>query len=119
MPFETPVAAGLILTAAEHVQERPDLQVGEQGVAEMSAPVDLVAVAAAFLDSHEKALGDEVGDDLLRGPLADAHAPCDLADPDRGVASDAKEHVAVVREHEPGRPCHARIFYGWLLNHGS
>jgi hypothetical protein len=107
------------MTVAEHVQERPDLHVGEQGVAEMRVPVDLVAVAAAFFGPREKALRNEVGDDLLRGPLADADAPCDLADPNRRVASDAKEHVAVVREDEPGRPRDARIFYGWLFNHGS
>ena len=106
------------MTVAENVQERPDLQVGEEGVAEVRVPVDLVSVSAAFLDPHEKALGNEVGDDLLRGPLADADAPCDLADADRGVASDAEEHVAVVRQDEPGRT-RGLSLYGWLLNHGS
>jgi hypothetical protein len=104
---------------AEHVQEGPDLQVSEEGMAEVRVPVDLVAVSAALLDPHEKALRNEVGDDLLCGPLAYAHVPCNLTDPDRGVASDAEEHVAVVREHEPGGPCDARFVYGWLLNHGS
>lgn len=107
------------MTVAEHVQERPDLQVTEEGMAEARVPVDLVTVPAAFLDPHEKPLRDEVGHDLLRSSLPDAHVSCDLAEPDRRVAGDAEQHVAVVREHEPGRPCDARIFYGWLLNHGS
>ena len=107
------------MTVAEHVEKRPDLQVREEGMAEVGVPVDLVPVAAALLDPHEIALGNEVGDDLLRGPLADAHLVSYLADPNRGVASDAEQHVAVVREDEPGRPRDARVFYGWLLNHGS
>ena len=107
------------MTVAEHVDERPDLQVSEEGMAEMRIPIDLVTVASSFLDPHKEPLGDEVGDDLLRGPLADAHLVSYLADPDRGVASDAEKHVAVVREDEPGRPCYALIFFGWPLNHGS
>jgi hypothetical protein len=107
------------MTVAEHVEKRPDLQVREEGMAEAGVPVDLVAVTAALLDPHEKAFGDEVGEDLLRGPLPDPDVPGDLADPDRGVARDAEQHVAVVREHEPVRPRDARGFYGRLLNHGS
>ena len=107
------------MTVAEHVEKRPDLQVGEEGMAEVGVPVDLVPVTAALLDPHEKALGNEVGDDLLGRTLPNADSRRDLADPDRGVASDAQEHVAVVREYEPVRPRDARIFYRWLLNHGS
>lgn len=107
------------MTVAEHVEKRPDLQVREEGMAEAGVPVDLVAVTAALLDPDEKALGNEVSDDLLRGPLADAHLVSDLADPNPRVARDAEQHVAVVREHEPVRPRDAREFYGRLLNHGS
>ena len=57
----------------------------------MRVPIDLVTVAAALLDPQQKALRNKVGDDLLRGSLADAHPPRDLADPDRGVASDVFE----------------------------
>jgi hypothetical protein len=107
------------VTVAEHVEQRPDLQVSKQGMAEVRVPVDLVPVATALLDPDEKALGNEVSDDLLRGPLADAHLVSDLADPNPRVASDADKNVAVVREHEPVRPRDARGFYGRLLNHGS
>ena len=106
------------MTVAEHVEERPDLQVSKQGMAQVRVPVDLVAVATALLDPDEEALGNEVGDDLLGGPLADPDVSGDLADPDCGIASDAEQHVAVVREHEPVRPRDARGFYGRLLNHG-
>lgn len=106
------------MTVAEHVQKRPDLQVREERMAEAGVPVDLVPVTAALLDPHEKALSDEIREDLLRGPLADAHLVSDLADPNPRVASDAEQHVAVVRENEPGRPRDARGFYGRLLNHG-
>jgi hypothetical protein len=41
-------------------------------VAEVRVTVDLVAVPAAFLDPHQKALGNEVGDDLLGG-VGDDH----------------------------------------------
>ena len=107
------------MTVAQHVEERPDLQVSKQGMAQVRVPVDLVAVATALLDPDEEARKNEVSDDLLRGPLTDSDLPRDLADPDRGVASDAEQHVSVVREHEPVRPRDARIFYRWLLNHGS
>jgi hypothetical protein len=107
------------VTVAEHVEERPDLQVSEEGMAKVRLPIDLVAVSPAFLDPHEEARRNEVGDDLLRGPLPDSDMPRDLADPDRGVARDAEQHVSVVREHEPFRPRDTRIFYRWLLNHGS
>ena len=93
---------GLLMTVAQHVEERANLQVGEERMTEMSIPVDLVAVATAFLDPHQEALRNKVGDDLLGGPLADPDVSCDLANPDCRVASDAKQHVAVVRQHEPG-----------------
>ena len=70
------------MTVAEHVEERPDLQVGEEGMAEMRVPVDLVAVATALLDPDEEALRNEVSDDLLGGALADSDVSGDLADPD-------------------------------------
>lgn len=107
------------MSVAQHVQERPDLQVREERMTEVGSPVDLVAVPASLFDPDDKALSHEIGDDLLRGPLADSDAPGDLADPDRGIASDAKEHVAVVRQDEPRRPSHGRFVYRWLLNHGS
>jgi hypothetical protein len=84
----------------------------------MGPPVDLIAVSAAFSDSHEKPSPDEIGHDLLSRPLADADPSRDLADPDRWFASDAKKHVSVVREDEPGRTL-ARLVDWWLLNHGS
>jgi hypothetical protein len=62
------------VTVAEHVEQRPDLQLGEEGMAQVRVPVDLVPVAAAFIDPHEKAFRNEVGDDLLRGPLPDSDA---------------------------------------------
>ena len=81
------------MAVVEHVEERPDLQISEQGVAEMGVPVDLIPVAAALFDPHEKALINEVSHDLLGGALADSDACRDLADPDRGFASDADKHV--------------------------
>ena len=107
------------MTVTEHIDKRPDLQVGEQGMAQVGLPVHLVAVAAALLDPHEEARGDEVGHDFLRGALSDADLVRDLADPDRRLPGDAKEDVAVVRQNEPGRPSGPCLFYGWRLNHGS
>jgi len=49
------------------------------------------------------ALLDEVGHDPLRGPLGDAHAVGDVADPDARVAVDAQERLRVVREEGPRR----------------
>ena len=105
------------MTVAQRIQERPDLQVREERMAKVGVPVDLVAVAASLFDPHKEALRHEIGDDLLRGPLANADLVGDLADPNARVASDAEEHVAVVREDEPGR-AHGGLIYGWLLNHG-
>jgi len=86
---------------------------------EVGFSVDLVAVAASLFDPREKAVSDKIGDDLLRGPLTDPDAPRDIADPDRGVASDTEKHIAVVREDEPSRPTYVLLFYCGLLNHGS
>ena len=106
------------MPVAEHVEQRADLQVGEEGMPQMGLPVDLVAVAAPFLDPHEKPLGNEVGDDLLGSPLADPDAGCNVTDPDGRLARNAQEHVAVVREHEPGRTG-SRLVDRRLLKHGS
>ena len=107
------------MTVSQHIEERPDLQVGEERMTEVGFSVDLVAVAASLFDPREKAVSDKIGDDLLRGPLTDPDAPRDLADPDRGVASDTEKHIAVVREDEPrGLRC-ACLIYRCILNHGS
>ena len=102
---------------AEHVEQWPNRQVREEGMPKVRVAVHLIAVAAAFLDTHEEALGDEVGDDFLGGPFADSDARRDLADADGGLAGDAKQHIAVVRQDEPVREL--GVFYRWLLNHGS
>jgi hypothetical protein len=85
----------------EHVEKRPDLDVGEQRMAKVGAPVDLVAVPAAFLRATYVVFLDQVGNDLLRRPLADSDAPCDLADPNRRVAGDAGIFAAQVARRSP------------------
>jgi hypothetical protein len=75
----------LARTVLEHVEKRPDLDVGEQRMAKVGAPVGLVAVPAAFRATYVVLL-DQVGNDLLRRPLADSDASCDLADPNCRVA---------------------------------
>ena len=117
--MEGPCRRGSLLAVSQGIQERPDLQVGEERMGEVGFPVDLVAVAASLFDPREKAVSHKIGDDLLRGPLTDPDAPRDLADPDRGVASDTEKHIAVVREDEPGGLRPARFFYRCILNHGS
>ncbi len=61
--------------AAEGVEKRGYLEVGEQRMAKVGAAVDQVAVASAFLRPNDIAVGDEVGDDLLRCAFADAERP--------------------------------------------
>ena len=85
----------------ERVHERPDRQVREERVPHVHVAVDGVAVAASFPGACEVALGDQVGDELLRRSLADADLVGELADPDGRVSGDAEQHVAVVAEEEP------------------
>ena len=110
---------GLLVTAPQHIEERPDLQVREERMPEVGVPVHLVAVAAALLDPPKEALGDEVGHNFLDGTLTDPDLVRDLADPNRRLAGDAEEDVAVVRQDEPSGPSNGAFFYCWFLNHGS
>jgi hypothetical protein len=109
----------LTVTVAEHIQERPDLQIGEQRMAQVGVPVHLVAVAPTLLGPHEEARRNEVGHDFLGRALTDADLVRDLADPDRRLAGDAEEDVAVVRQNEPSRPSGSCLLYGRRPNHGS
>jgi hypothetical protein len=51
----------------------------EDGVAEVAAGVDLVAVSPSHLRASDVSVGDEVGEDPLRGPFGDTDLIGDVA----------------------------------------
>jgi hypothetical protein len=78
--------------------------------------VDLVAVAPPDLGSLEVALGDQVGDDPLRGSFRDAHLFGDVACAGITVSRDAQQHVRMVAQEDPGWLARRRLSYRKLLS---
>ena len=68
----------------------------------MAAGVDLVVVSASDFCARYVSVGDEVGEDALRGPFGDSDLLGDVASADLGVTCDAEEHVRVAGEEAPG-----------------
>jgi hypothetical protein len=88
--------------AIEDVEQGPDRKITEHGVAEMGVQVDRVAVATPDFGALDVFVGDQVGEDPLRGSFGDADLLGDVACPDLRVARDAEQHVRVVGEESPG-----------------
>jgi hypothetical protein len=87
---------------AQGFDERPDRKIAEDGMAEVAARVDLVVVSAPDFGARYVSVGDELGEDPLRGPFGDSDVLGDVTRTDLGVTCDAKEHVRVVGEEAPG-----------------
>src|SRR3954447_12144546 len=106
------LAAFRLAVAVQDLEERPDGKLPEDGVAEVAARVDLVAVSPSDLRASDVSVGDEVGEDPLRGPFGDTDLIGDVACTGLGIAPDAQQHVRMVGEENPGtrRPRPLRLF---------
>ncbi|MFD0471300.1 hypothetical protein ACFQ0B_25545 [Nonomuraea thailandensis] len=104
----------------EHVDQQADRQAGLGRVAEVLVQVEAVAVAPPHPVAAEVAALVQVAHDVLHGPLGDADAGGDVAQPDVGVPGDLHEHPGVVGEERPaGRPvvgcAHVRRLFAPIL----
>lgn len=104
LPREVPLRRVRLVCGceAQELQELADLVVGLRFVSHRACGVDDVATSPADALAGDEAAVHEVSDDSLCRPLGDAHHPCDISEPDVGVARDAKEHLGVIGEESPG-----------------
>jgi hypothetical protein len=91
-----------LAVAVEDFEKRPDRELSEDGVAEMAAGVDLVVVTPSHLRAGDVSVGDQVGEDPLRGPFCDSDLIGDVACTGSRIARDAEQHVRVVSQEDPG-----------------
>src|SRR3954451_23418675 len=96
------LAAFRLAVAVQDLEERPDGKLPEDGVAEVAARVDLVAVSPSDLRASDVSVGDEVGEDPLRGPFGDTDLIGDVACTGLSITRDAEQHVCMVRQENPG-----------------
>ena len=100
----------------EDFYERSDGEIAEDGVAEMAAGVDLVVVSASDFRASDVSVGDEVGEDPLRGSFGDSDLLGDVACPGFRVTCDAEKHVRVVSQEHPGTGGPGFALRGLFLN---
>ena len=67
--------------------------------------VELITVAPSVALTREITIGDEFGDDALRGSFGDAHLSGDIAQPHPGVVENAEQNVCVIGEKGPVGHC--------------
>src|SRR3954452_9133723 len=105
------LAAFRLAVAIQDLYERTDGKLPEDGVAEVAARVDLVAVSPSDLRASDVSVGDEVGEDPLRGPFGDTDPIGDVACTGLRITRDAEQHVCMVGEENPGtgRPRRLRL----------
>ena len=72
-----------------------------QGMPQRQFRVELIAVAPSITLTREITIGDEFGDDALRGSFGDAHLSGDIAQPHPGVMENAEQNVCVIGEKGP------------------
>ena len=89
------------LLVSEQVDEIADRAVRLDRMPESHIAVDLVAVAAAFTISRDRAKRFEIRDDRLHGTLRDANAFGDVAKARIGLFRQHQQHVRVVAEEAP------------------
>ena len=89
------------LAVGEDPEERSDLEVILEGVAEGEVRMDLISVSAADLLVGQVARLLEFGHDPLGGSLGDPDLCCDLAHQDIRVLLDAQQDVRVVGQEGP------------------
>src|SRR3954449_12748848 len=65
------VAAPRPPAALQYVEERPDRELSQDGMAKLAATVDLVVVAPPDLRARDVSVGNQVGEDRLRRPFGD------------------------------------------------
>jgi len=80
----------------KNLEQRAQLTVGFQRVAEMAAGVNLVAVAPPLPVPAQNAAGLEISDDALSSALRDADALRYVTQPGTGILRQGNEDVAVV-----------------------
>lgn len=73
----------------------------------MAAGVDLVVVSPSDLGASDVSVGDQVGEDPLRGPFGYSDLIGDVAGTGLRITRDAEQHVRMVGQENPGA--------GWAL----